>query len=180
VSSADEPAKARRVAASLAIDHRGKLDLLVPFVLVGAYLASAQSRSFDAVLAPAPRSSLYGSLAATTGALLGFALTALAILIALPSTERLEALRRHPKWPRVPSAFFRAAGALLVALVLCTLGIALDAGARRPAQAYEAVVVAALALALVRVVGAVIALDAVMGVASNTAGLRKVVDDPGP
>jgi uncharacterized membrane protein YedE/YeeE len=166
----------RRVAANLAIDHRGKLDLLVPLVLVGAYVASARSKSFDAVLAPATRSSLYGSLATTTGALLGFALTALAILIALPSTERLEALRRHPKWPRVPSAFFRAAGALLVALVLCTLGIVLDAGAC-PAQAYEAVAVAAVALALVRVVGAVIALDAVTVVASNTADLEKPIDD---
>lgn len=37
---------------------------------------------------------LYGSLAATTGGLLRFALTALAILVALPSTERLEVLRR--------------------------------------------------------------------------------------
>jgi hypothetical protein len=168
----------RRVAANLAIDHRGKLDLLVPLVLVGAYLASAPSKSFADVLTPGARSSLYGSLAATTGALLGFALTALAILTALPSTERLEALRRHPRWPRLPSAFFRAAWALLIALVLCTLGIALDAGARRPAQAYEAVAVAALALALVRVVGAIIALDAVMGVARNTADLRKPIDDP--
>jgi hypothetical protein len=170
-------ANARRVVANLAIDHRGKLDLLVPLVLVGAYLGSAQSKSFDAVLAPAPRSSLYGSLAATTGALLGFALTALAILIALPSTERLEALRQHPKWPRVPSAFFRATGALLIALILCTLGIALDAGAH-PAQAYEAITVAALALALVRVIGAVIALDVVMGVARNTAPVRKRIEDP--
>jgi hypothetical protein len=177
VSSTDASAKVRAFATNLAIDHRGKLDLLVPLVLVGAYLGSAQSRSFDAVLAPAPRSSLYGSLAATTGALLGFALTALAILIALPSTERLEALRMHPKWPRVPSAFLRAAWALLVALILCTLGITLDAGAR-PAQAYEAVAVAALALALVRVVGAVIALDAVMGVARNTAPVRKRIEDP--
>lgn len=179
MSFTDGPGEARRVAANLAIDHRGKLDLLVPLVLAGAYLASTQSRSFDAVLSPAPRASLYGSLAATTGALLGFALTALAILIALPSTERLEALRQHPHWPRVPSAFFRAAWALLAALILCTLGITLDAGVR-PAQAYEAVAVAALALALVRVVGAVIALDAVMGVARNTSGMRKVVNDPGP
>lgn len=40
--------------------------------------------------------------------------------------------------------------------------------------------IAALALALVRVVGAVIALDAVMGVARNTAALPKAIDDPGP
>jgi hypothetical protein len=169
----------RAAAANLAIDHRGKLDLAVPAVLTGAYLVTARSRSFDAVLAPAARSSLYGSLAATTGALLGFALTALAILVALPSTERLEALREHPKWPRVPDSFFRSAWALLLALVLCTLGIALDAGSR-PGCGYEAVVVAALGLALVRVAGAVVALSTVMGVARNTSAMRRAVHDPGP
>lgn len=179
MSSTDESGRAKRITANLAIDHRGKLDLLVPLVLVGVYLASAQSSSFDAVLAPAPRSSLYGSLAATTGALLGFTLTALAILVALPSTERLQALREHPKWPRVPTAFFRAAWALLLALILCTLGITLDAGAR-PAQTYEALTVAALALALVRVVCAAVALDAVMGVARNTSEMRRAIHDRGP
>ncbi|MGA9314282.1 MAG: hypothetical protein WBV77_06600 [Solirubrobacteraceae bacterium] len=33
---------------------------------------------------------------------------------------------------------------------------------------------------LARVVGAVIALDVVMGAARNTSGMRKVVDDQGP
>jgi hypothetical protein len=169
----------RTAAASLVVDHRGKLDLAVPVVLAGAYLVSARSRSFDAVLAPTARSSLYGSLAATTGALLGFALTALAILVALPSTERLEALRGHPKWSRVPGSFFRAAWALLLALILCTLGIALDAGSR-PARGYETIVVAALGLALVRLVGAVVALNTVMGVARNTSRMRRAVNDPGP
>jgi hypothetical protein len=42
------------------------------------------------------------------------------------------------------------------------------------------VTVAVLALALIRVVGAIIALDHVMGVARNTAPLRKPIDDPGP
>ena len=170
---------ARRAAGNLVIDHRGKLDLAAPAIVVAAYLVSARSNSFDAVLGTPTRSSLYGSLAATSGTLLGFALTALAILVALPSTQRLEALREHPQWERVPQAFFRAAWALMIALALCTLGITLDAGSR-PAQGYEAVTVAALALALVRVVGAVIALDQVMGVARNPAPVRRPIDDPGP
>jgi uncharacterized membrane protein len=169
----------RRIAGNLVIDHRNKLDVAVPVLLVGGYLAAAESKSFDGVLSAPTRSSLYGSLATTSGALLGFALTALAILIALPSTERLEALRRHKHWERVPKAFFRAAWALLIALILCTLGITLDAGSK-PAEAYEAVTVAALTLALVRVVGAIIALDHVMSVARNPAPLPRPINDPGP
>jgi hypothetical protein len=169
---------ARRVAGNLVIDHRGWLDVVVPVVVCGGFIASAQSQSFDKVLTAPARSSLYTSLAATSGALLGFALTALAILVALPSTERLEALREHPHWERVPGAFFRAGWALLIVVVICTLGIALDAGAT-PAQAYEAVTVAFVALALVRVVGAIVALAQVMDVARNTAPLPKAMDDPG-
>lgn len=179
MSSSNTRKDLRAVAGNLAIDHRGKLDLIVLVLLVAGYFAGAQSKSFDVVLTPATRSSLYGSLATTSGALLGFALTALAILIALPSTERLEALRDHQRWERVPRAFFRAAWALLIALILCTLGITLDDGTR-PAKAYEAITVATLALALVRVVGAIIALDHVMTVARNTSRMRKVVDDLGP
>jgi hypothetical protein len=169
----------RRLAGNLAIDHRGKLDLIVLAVLVGGYFVSAQSKSFDVVLAPTTRSSLYGSLATTSGALLGFALMPLAILIALPSTERLEVLRDHPRWERVPRAFFRAAWALLMALILCTLGITLDDGAD-PAKIYEVITVATLAVAIVRVMGSIIALNHVMIVARNTAPLRKPINDPGP
>jgi hypothetical protein len=179
LSSTDKSTELRRHAGNIAIDHRGKLDLIVLAVLVGGYFAGAQSKSFDVVLTPTTRSSLYGSLATTSGALLGFTLTALAILIALPSTERLEALRSHPKWERVPRAFFRAAWALLIALVVCTLGITLDDGVD-PAKIYEAITVATLAVALVRVMGAIIALDHVMTVARNTAPMRKPIADPGP
>jgi hypothetical protein len=169
---------AQRVAGNLVIDHRGWLDVIVPVVVCGGLIVTAQSASFDKVLTAPGRSSLYTSLAATSGALLGFTLTALAILVALPSTERLKALRGHPRWERVPSAFFRAGWALLMVLVICTLGIVLDAGST-PAKAYEAVTVAFVALALVRVVGAIVALSQVMSVARNTAPLPKAIDDPG-
>jgi len=49
-----------------------------------------------------------------------------------------------------------------------------------PAKIYEAITVGTLAVALVRVMGAIIALDHVMMVARNTAPMRKPIDDPGP
>lgn len=170
---------ARRIAGNLVIDHRGELDIFVPAALCGAFVGIAESESLDVVLSVTGRSSMYTSLAATSGALLGFTLTALAILVALPSTDRLDALRRHPRWERVPAAFFRASWALLGTLVISTLGIVLDAGSA-PAQSYEAVTVVFLALALVRVVGALVALAQVMDVARTTAPLPKPIDDPGP
>jgi hypothetical protein len=171
--------KARRLAGSIVIDHRIALDLAVPIIVTGVFVGVAQSDSFKTVLSAPGRSSLYTSLAATSGALLGFALTALAILVALPSTDRLEALRGHPSWPRVPGAFFRAGWALLIVLVVCTLGIVIDAGAV-PAKTYEAVTVFVVTLALVRVAGAIVALSLVMSVARTTAPLAQPIEDPGP
>jgi hypothetical protein len=170
--------KARRLAGNIVIDYRVALDVAVPVIVTVGFIATAQSDSFKAVLTAPGRSSLYTSLAATSGALLGFALTALAILVALPSTDRLEALRGHPSWPRVPGAFFRAGWALLIVLVISTLGIVIDAGAV-PAKAYEAVTVFFVTLALVRIVGAIVALSLVMGVARTTAPLAQPIDDPG-
>jgi len=167
---------ARQAAGNLFLDHRTPLDLAAPAVLVVAYAVAASSSGFATTLAVGTRSALYGSIAATTGALLGFVLTALAILVALPSGERLEALRSHPQWDRVPGAYFRAAWALLAALILCTLGIALDGGSA-PAKLYEGLVVAVIALALTRVAGAVVALDAVMRVAA--APDKAAIGDPG-
>jgi hypothetical protein len=167
----------RRIAGNLFIDYRTPVDVVTPVVLVVVYVLVASSHGFATTLAVGTRSALYGSLAATTGALLGFVLTALAILVALPSSERVEALRRHPRWDRVPSAYFRAAWALLTALILCTLGIAIDGGSV-PAKLYEGLAVAAIALALVRVAGAVVALDAVMRVARTPD--RTPIQDPGP
>lgn len=168
----------RKAAARLLIDYRGLTEALVALVLVIAFLAVATMSNFSETMSVERRSALYGSLAGTSGALLGFVLAALAILIALPSSERIDALREHPKWERVPSAYFRAARVLLAALVLCTLGIALDS-AKAPWQLYEAVTVAVLVLCLVRVIAAVVALDAIIGVARQRKPLAKRIDDPG-
>jgi hypothetical protein len=171
--------KTQRTATNIVIERRGVLDIAVPVVVTGAFIWDAQSHSFKAVLSTSGRSALYISFAATSGALLGFTLTALAVLVALPSTDRMRALQKHPQWDRVPAAFFRAGWALLIVLVIGTIGIVIDAGGV-PAKAYEAVTVFFVVLALVRVAGAIVALSAVMGVARNPAPLRQPIDDPGP
>lgn len=168
----------RTAAARLLIDYRVATEIVVALALVIGFLVAATASNFPETLTIGRRGTLYGSLAGTSGALLGFVLAALSILIALPSSERVDALRAHPKWERVPSSYFRAARALLAALVLCTLGIALDS-AKIAWQLYEAVVVAALALCLVRVAAAVVALDSIIGVARQRKPLAKRVNDPG-
>lgn len=179
--SSDGLPPVRRHAGNLFIEHRGKAELVAVALLLAAFLAVTGADNFDETLTDPRRGQLYGSLAGTSGALLGFVLAALSILVALPSTERIEALRKHRSWPRVPSSYFRAARALLYVLVLCTLGIALDS-AKAPWVAYEAVTVVALALAFVRVVAAVVALDQILTVARQREPLRSrpAIDDPGP
>lgn len=170
----------RRHAGNLFIEHRGKVEIAAVVLLAGAFLVTTGIGNFEETLSEGRRGQLYGSLAGTSGALLGFVLAALSILVALPSTERIEMLRRHHSWPRVPSSYFRAARALLYALVVCTLGIALDS-AKQPWLAYESATVVVLALALVRVAAAVVALDQILAVARQRAPLQQPrIDDPGP
>lgn len=59
-------------------------------------------------------------------------------------------------WPRVTSSYFRAAAALGLALILCSLGIVLDS-ATKPWVVYEVLVVAVLSFAVVQAVTAVVA-----------------------
>jgi low affinity Fe/Cu permease len=178
LSSSDRRVNMKRTAALLFIDHRGWSELAAVVLLVLAFLVGASASNFEETLSAGHRGSLYGSLAGTAGSLLGFVLAALSILVALPSSERLEALRCHPKWERVPSSYFRAARALLGVVVLCSLGVVLDS-AKEPWQLYEAIAVAVLALALVRVTAAVVALDQIVGVARQREPLRKRVVDQG-
>ena len=80
-------ARGAGVATEGRLAHLGSLSGLARIQPVNG-LESLQDRGLDV----GGRSSLYTSLAATSGALLGFAPTALAILVAFPSTERLKAL----------------------------------------------------------------------------------------
>jgi hypothetical protein len=169
-----------RHLGNLFVDHRGKVELAAVVAAAGAFLLATCAENFDETMSRELRGALYGSLAGTSGALLGFVLAALAILVALPSTERMEALRQHPSWERVPASYVRAAASLLTALILCTLGIVLDSGSDAWVP-YEAVVAGVLGLALAHVTIAVAALDLILGVARERTPLQpKAIKDPGP
>lgn len=76
------------------------------------------------------RRDLFGSLAATSGALLGFIVTALSILVALPRGAAVERLRKFDAWRLLTRALLTAAALLLATLVLSTLALAIDDDAR--------------------------------------------------
>jgi hypothetical protein len=174
----------RRLAGNVFLDHRTKAEAAVVVTLVAAFLLSTATSNFDATLNKNMRAALYDPLSGASGALLGFVLAALAVLVALPSTERIEKLQTHPRWHLVPSAYFRAARGLLASLVLCLLGLPLDSG-NQPWVPFEALTVAVLAMALARVTAAVVALDQILAVAQadqrqSAAQTNRVIDDPGP
>ena len=174
----------RRLAGNLFLDHRVLTEAIVVGAIVIAFLLSTGDHNFDSTLNAAMRANLYIAMSAATGSLLGFVLAALAVLVALPSSGRIEQLQAHPRWPRVPGAYFRASRALLGALIICLLGLPFDSGAK-PWVLYEVAAVLALSLALVRVAASVVALDQILAVAE--ADQRKLkpastsqIDDPGP
>lgn len=150
---------------------------------LAAFLLCTLAADFDSTLDPNTRADIYNPLVGSAAALLGFVLAALAILVALPSTERIEKLRQHPRWNLVPSSYFRGARALLASLILCLLGIPLDSAAD-PWVVYEALVVVVLSLAIVRTVAAVVALDQIVAVAQadqrGGTARPQTIDDPGP
>lgn len=169
----------RRIAAYLFIDYRGWTERVVSVVLLVSFALSTTRTNYEETLTQGLRESLYASLAGTAAALLGFVLAALAILVALPSSERLDALRQHPKWERVPTAFFRASRALLAVLVLATLGIPLDS-ATDPWSPYEAAVVLCLVFSLSRVVASIVALDQIVFLAQAKPENPVGIADAGP
>lgn len=170
-------ADVRRIAAFLFLDYRNWIEYGLSAVGVGTLALVGDSPAAQSHLDADGRASLYGSLAATSGALLGFVLAALAILVALPPTERLDALKAHPRWHLVPSSFFRSGRALLASLVIATLGIVVDNG-KSPKHIFELIVAGISVLALVRVASAMVALDQVVHVANNRKPRQEIVDDP--
>lgn len=159
------------------VDYRTSTELVLVGAICIAFFIFSESSCFDTSLPKSTRSDLYGSFAGTSGALLGFVLAALAVLVALPTTDRINALRAHPKWPRVAQAFFRASRALLLALIAATLGMAIDAG-KDPLQWFELGVVAILSASLVRVLATIAALDIIVELASDRTETRSPTIDP--
>ncbi len=167
----------RKAAGVLFIDWRFWTEKTLVGLLVAGYFLSTNASGFEASMSPSARAALYATLAGVAGALLGFVLAALAVLVALPSSERLEALRAHPNWARVPSSYIRASLGLFASVIICTLGIVLDGG-QKPRQLYEAITVVIVAFALVRVLASVVALDQILSVANAPRPPKRAINDP--
>lgn len=168
----------RKLAGILFIDFRGWAEAAIVAAVLGGLAIAASSSKFETTLNEATRSTLYVSLAGTGAALLGFVLTALAILVALPSSERMDALKEHPKWDRVPTAYTRASQALLLMVIVCTLGVAVDGG-KTSWRLWEFLSAGAVSLALARVTTSLVALDQILAVA-RAPKVNGQIDDPGP
>lgn len=140
----------------------------VTFVIVTASVGGGSSL-WSALTEPDPliarleaqvRRDVYGSLAGSSGALLGFSIASLAVLLALdqdrPAVARMRAL---PAWSLLNRTLLVAGGLLGLTLVLSTVGIAYDGGAT-PHVAFEIITVtaASTAFAELAVGGAALAL----------------------
>jgi hypothetical protein len=77
---------------------------------------------------PGARQALYISLAASSGALLGFAITAVSILITLGDGPRMAWLRHQPAFTQTRFVYMTAIRALGTATLVFTALIALDDG----------------------------------------------------
>lgn len=72
------------------------------------------------------RGAIYGALASVFGSLLGFAITAVSIVIGFASHERLALIRQSPHYPTVWKVFFAAIRALGFATLVAMTGLILD------------------------------------------------------
>jgi hypothetical protein len=94
-----------------------------------AYLTTAHFTDQPVLLErmkPDLRRDLYGSLAATSGALLGFAITSLSVLFALPRADAVERLRKFRAWRLLNQSLLVAAALLACTLISSTLALAVD------------------------------------------------------
>jgi hypothetical protein len=142
---------------TLLIDRPLRSDAILVLVLVGAFFGWAlttEAAGRAATLPAGTRSAIYISVAATSGALLGFVITALSVLLALPSGRRLSFLRGSEAWPKFPQVFVRAAWLLGAATLVFTAAILVDDDPK-PSTPMEAVGIGTAASAVLRVAACV-------------------------
>jgi hypothetical protein len=72
------------------------------------------------------RAQLYAALASVWGALLGFAITAVSVVLGYSSSERLTLMRRSRHYPKMWKVFFSAIAALAIATAVALLGLLAD------------------------------------------------------
>jgi hypothetical protein len=72
------------------------------------------------------RSAIYGALAAIFGALLGFVITAVSIVIGYSANDRLAIVRDSPEYPKLWKIFISAIRATALATMAALLGLIFD------------------------------------------------------
>lgn len=72
------------------------------------------------------RSSIYGAFAAIFGALLGFVITAVSIVIGYSTSERLAIVRNSTEYPKLWKIFISAIRATALATIAALLGLVFD------------------------------------------------------
>lgn len=132
------------------------IDWLLVGLITGAYeifsrIADTQGPIAD--LSSAGRTVFYETLAGISGALLGFAIAAVAILLGLGSGPRVEFVRKSRWAPQIAKTFTGTIRALALTTLVMVLALLLDAG-DIPSSAWELLVVGAVALGTIRTVRA--------------------------
>jgi hypothetical protein len=122
------------------IDHAWHWIILgaFPFVAVvnGALSIASSSPVLLESVPRAERLAVYDATSAAAGPLLGFVVTAVAALIALPDRPSVMRLRELTAWQALPKMLLITAALLTVTLVLTIVGRTADAS-RSPDAAFE-------------------------------------------
>jgi hypothetical protein len=105
------------------------VELLVAVLLALGFMAwaehSAGATLVDATL-KGNRSAVYGALASIFGSLLGFAMTAVSIVLGFSASERLAVVRDSRHYPTLWRVFLSAIKALGVATIAALIGLVFD------------------------------------------------------
>lgn len=101
------------------------LSVLVGLVFCGWATGYGGVDTLQTVLA-GNRGAIYGALASVFGSLLGFAITAVSIVIGFASHDRLALIRQSPHYPTIWKVFFAAIRALGFATLVAMTSLILD------------------------------------------------------
>jgi lysylphosphatidylglycerol synthetase-like protein (DUF2156 family) len=136
-------------------------DLFWPGVILGSWVVAGLVNALLSVLLDAkvllesvPRAerlAVYDSTSAAAGPLLGFVVTAVAVLIALPDRPSVERLRELAAWRTLPKMLLVTAALLTLTLLLTLVGQTADAS-RKGDSLFEVFAFASLCGSLVGLV----------------------------
>jgi hypothetical protein len=166
------------LVGTLLLDRATRTDVGVGGVLLAGFLVWALRTGGHARAATLPagtRSAVYISAAATAGALLGFIITALSVLLALPSGRRLDFLRGSKAWRKFPSVFVRTAWTLGAATIAFTTAIVIDDD-KTPSTVMEAMAIVVAAFTILRVAASVLLLGRLVRYSLEDRGQIGAVD----